>query len=373
MTGLLNDLMHDRADRLDAPSLDVTAITDAGERVVRRRWAGAGALGAAAAVAAVVLVPQAFDRSSDVAPEWSYATAFEAHEPSYAVGSTITIDGHSFDVGRTVKAMVQTTSGVVFADQDWSVWAADGEGTTRRIGTTGAEWGGLRADGSVAAWVATAGPTPEFAAFDQATGEVFSTPYEVRGGFSEYSPTVWAIDGYDVWFRDDRGVVRWNVRSGAMTELGPVIGVQVDDVRDGMVAYSVPGTSAGPRDYFFGPTLEAGTGSPLMTVTALSPDATLALGRTDQDLPGVADTGTGQVTTLELPEYDFFAGVNWLDNQAFVAIGVDEPFQSSSMDLLTCQLGNANGPRLTPSCEVSAAAIGTTADGVVIPGGRPSL
>ena len=47
MTGLLKDVMHDRADSLDAPDLDVAAMLRDGDRQVRRRLTGV--VGAAAA------------------------------------------------------------------------------------------------------------------------------------------------------------------------------------------------------------------------------------------------------------------------------------------------------------------------------------
>ncbi|WP_248581442.1 hypothetical protein [Nocardioides sp. InS609-2] len=54
MTGLLSDLMHDRADTLAAPELDLDALMRDGQRrVVRRRTAFVGG-GAALAVVAVV-------------------------------------------------------------------------------------------------------------------------------------------------------------------------------------------------------------------------------------------------------------------------------------------------------------------------------
>ena len=55
MTGLLNDLMHDRADRLEPPELDLAGIVREGdERVRRRRTAVVGGAPRWPCVAAVV-------------------------------------------------------------------------------------------------------------------------------------------------------------------------------------------------------------------------------------------------------------------------------------------------------------------------------
>ena len=54
MTGLLNDLMRDRADHLEAPEVDLAAIARNGERAVRRRRAAV--VGGVAAASVVALV-----------------------------------------------------------------------------------------------------------------------------------------------------------------------------------------------------------------------------------------------------------------------------------------------------------------------------
>ena len=74
------------------------------------------------------------------------------------------------------------------------------------------------ADGSRVAWTTYAkGAAPEFTVFDQSTGEVLRTPYDTSGdaGPTEYSDALFAVDGQDVYFRDSRGIVRWNVVTGA--------------------------------------------------------------------------------------------------------------------------------------------------------------
>ena len=85
------------------------------------------------------------------------AAAFVAHTPSYAVGSEVTVDGTTFDVGRTVRAYVQTDVGIVFSDAEGSVWAANGADVTE-VGTVNAKVPRLVADGSRVGWVEPGDP-----------------------------------------------------------------------------------------------------------------------------------------------------------------------------------------------------------------------
>ena len=127
MTGLLSDLMHDRADSLERAHFDVDGMVATGDRRVhRRRTAVVGGV-AALAVAAGVLAPQVLGGGGGpTAVDGDLVAAFGTHSPSYAVGSAITIDGQTFDVGRKVRAYVQTDRGVVFSDADGKVWASQG-------------------------------------------------------------------------------------------------------------------------------------------------------------------------------------------------------------------------------------------------------
>ena len=158
MTGLLKDVMHDRADSLDPPELDVAAMVRDGERRAARRRAALGGLaGLAAAAAAVVAVgaPSLWPsgtRTATTTSESPFAAAFDAHEPAYALGATVHVDGRTFDVGRDVVAMVQSDAGVVFTDREGAVWAADGDGAPLEVGRTHARHPSLETDGSLVAW-----------------------------------------------------------------------------------------------------------------------------------------------------------------------------------------------------------------------------
>lgn len=370
MTDLLKDMLTDRADALDAPQLDVAAMVRDGDRQAARRRNAVVGLGAAAAVVTAIAVPQLLPQPSQTAREFSYAAAFEAGEPSYAVGSRVTVDGHTFDTGHQVHAMVQTTEGVVFTDEEGVVRAADGEETTR-IGqsTTSRDFFALETDGSLVAWIEERpGRGPIFTAFDQATGETKTLDYVVRTVGTEYSPDLWAVDGDDVWLRDDRGVVRWNVATGEQTELGAPRGLEIHDVKAGVIAYEqqLVGQPETPLRFSRDGSVPFGGAATALRseVVTLSPDGATALGEDEPDHPALADTSSGQVTPLEVPEgYGFFTGYGWADADTFVGLGLNQPWDSTPADLLTCEVGGA--------CRVTAEDVGTQDGGLVIPVGRP--
>ena len=151
MTGQLTDLMHERADRLERRDLDLEQIVREGDkRVQRRRTAlvgGVAALAVAAAVAIPALVGGGGPGDDTTVIDPDLAAAFVAHTPSYALGSEVTVDGTTFDVGRTVRAYVQTDVGIVFSDAEGTVWAANGADVTE-VGTVNAKVPRLVADGT---------------------------------------------------------------------------------------------------------------------------------------------------------------------------------------------------------------------------------
>lgn len=365
MTELLKDLMHDRADSLGAPDLDVPGMVREGNRQVhRRRTAVLGAGVAAVAVAAIAvptLLPETSRRGSE---EPSVAAAFTAHEPSYAIGSEVHIDGLTFDVGHPINAFVQTTAGVVFSDKAGTVWASDGSQTVE-VGTTDAEQPHLEADGSRVAWTEyPLGAAPEYTLFDQTSGATMSTPFDTgNDGPTEYDDALFAVDGVDVYFRDSRGVVRWNVETGVQALLGRVKGATIDDVHAGVIAHRLPnaGADLGGTSVYFGRHF-GDTPSTLYHTLALSPNGAIALGESDPDRPALADTATGEVTPLDVPGYGFFAGYGWVDDDTFVAVGVNEPFDSTPVDLLECEVGG--------KCTVTGSAVGSLEGGLIIPIGQ---
>lgn len=363
MTELLKDLLHERADSIGAPDLDVLGMVREGNRRVNRRRTAVLGAGVAAAVVAAIAIPSLLREAPQRAIEQrTFAAAFTAHQPSYAIGSEVHVDGRSFDVGHPVHAYVQTTVGVVFTDPAGTVWASDSTGTVE-IGKTVADIPHLVADGARVAWTTyPKGAAPEFAVFDQSTGEVRRTPYDTSGdaGPTEYSDALFAVDDQDVYFRDSRGIVRWNVVTGDQTSLGRPLGVEIEDVSEGMMAQRVSAED-GPGTYAFGPGL-GDTVSDFYSTLALSPDGTIALGESASDTPALADTANGRVSPIDVPGYGFFVGYGWVDDDTFVGLGANAPYDTAPVDLLECEL---NG-----GCTVTGAGIGSLEDGLVLPFGE---
>lgn len=368
MTELLKDMMNERADALGAPDLDVLGMVREGNRrVARRRTAVLGA-GAAAAVVAAIAVPTLLPEAEQRAQEPSFASVFTAGEPSYAVGSQVYVDGRTFDVGRPVHAYVQTTVGVVFSDRSGTVWASDGTETVE-IGTTDAKRAHLEADGSRAAWTEYVdGAAPQYTVYDQASGEVERSVFQTgNDGPTEYDDALLAVDGDDVYVRDSRGIVRWNVETGDQTSLGRPLGAEVEDVKSGVIAYAIPNTddAVGGTVIHFGRDFDTAVASGLRDteVLALSPDGSTAVGEPTPDTPALADTATGEVTAIENPGYEYFTGFGWVDDDTYVGIGLGNPWVSTPADLLECEVGGA--------CSVTGSAIGTLDAGLVVPLGVP--
>ena len=100
MTGLLKDLMSDKAEHAGAPHLDLDAIVADGDKRVRRRRVVTGAGVAAAAAAVIAARRRRPRRSSTPASRDPVATSpigdrtSASSQPTYAVGSTIHYGDH---------------------------------------------------------------------------------------------------------------------------------------------------------------------------------------------------------------------------------------------------------------------------------------
>jgi hypothetical protein len=362
MTELLKDMMNDRADSLGAPDLDVLGMVREGNRRVARRRTAVLSAGVAAVVVAAIAVPTLLRDAPKRATEVSFAAAFTAHEPSYAIGSEVHIDGRTFDVGHPVHAFVQTTAGVVFTDKAGTVWASDGSRTVE-VGNTEAKYPHLEADGPRVAWTTYRdGAAPEYTVYDQSTGEILSTPFDTgNDGPTEYDDALFAVDGVDVYFRDSRGIVRWNVESGEQTSLGRPHGLEVQDVKSGMLAQRVVDPDEGTTTVYFGRDfLDVGTA--LWSTLALSPDGRWALGEESSDTPALADTADGSFFSIDVPGYDFFVGYGWVDSETYFGLGLNQPWESTPADLLECEVGGA--------CTVTGSAVGSIDAGLTIPIGE---
>ncbi len=366
MNGLLNDLMHDRADALPAPDLDVDAmVRDGQRRVTRRRTALVGG-GAAAAVLAALALPQLLPTAAPPKATDTFASALASHQPAYALGTSLHVDGLTVEVPTAPKAMVQTDRGVVYADDAGVVWSTTSDGTLE-VGTTDRRSPHLVTDGPRAGWVDTAGDLPVFAVLDQTTGGVTSSPLRNVASTGTQrnqagSAVVYALDGDVLYVRDPRGVVAWNHRTDDQRVLGDADRFDIDDVQDGRIAYQPREMGGTAQPYRVGPDLTTGRQLEAWTGFALSPSATYLLGEDDPDRAKVFDVATGEVIDAVPDGYAFFAGYAWLDDDTYVGIGLNKPWETTPVDMLTCDVGGA--------CTVAADAIGTIDGGVVLPLGE---
>lgn len=365
MNHTVRDLLHERADRLDAPFLDVSSIIDDGSRLRRRRRtrhaAGIGALAACAVLGAAAL-PGLLPPTGTVAGEFSFASAFAQLDPAYAVGSNIHLAGEEFSVPTPVLAMVQTTDGIVYSDRQGQVWSAPGDEPALQVGTTDPKDPRLVSEGSRAAWAEPAAGGVEFVVLDQQSG---STTRPLATESLKGDPDVLALDGDDLYLRDGRGLVRAGL-SGADTEvLSPWIGdLEVRDVENGLIAHQVPpGPRARSRDGFVGATVGGGAQvDSVWTMLDLSDDGALLLGETEPDTFAVFDVAAGTAELITSPDHGFLVGYRWLDHDTYLAVGMNRPWSTTPVDLLRCDVGS--------SCDVAAEAIGTIKDGLTLPFGE---
>lgn len=201
MTGLLKDVMHDRADSLDAPDLDVAAMLRDGSRTVE----------------------------ADLA----------------------------------ISALVQGPSGYVVADRQGRVHTVvDGE--SQQVGLrVDPDRGRLVSDDDVVAWVDAAdGGT--LSVLDLATGDRVDVPVADlpgdpvspnAGSIGGAGADIVAVDGRTVYVPDARGLMAWDALDGEILQVatsfepqevdGSTTMVQVEELRSGpdlLDTRSLPGT-----------------------------------------------------------------------------------------------------------------------------------
>lgn len=362
MTGLLKDVMDDRADSLEAPDLDVAAMVRDGDRLlVRRRRTLAGGLVAASLVVAALALPglrPGGDRDQDAAaPVHSYDIA-------YAVGSTIHDGPRTIETDVRISALVQGISGYVVADRQGRVHTVvDGETTlVGRLAET--DHGRILSDGDVVTWVDVAdGGT--LSVLDLATGEREDVPLddwpgEARnvntGAVGAGQVSIAAVDGRTVYVTDTRGVMAWDALDGEEPVLLPgPSGVEVRDVQDGQILSVVPRfepverngrtTMVQVADLRIGPDLQDGRSLP-GTWGRLSPDGRL-VALTDREsrrgFPSYDTTTVGNVAgdtwTPVAPEgYGSVTAYRWLDADTFATwAGTPLTAKDARQDLLSCE------------------------------------
>lgn len=377
MTGLLKDTLEKHAQEVASPHFDVAVMVRDGHRTVRRRRTalvgGVAALAVAAGIALPQLLPGGVDRA---VPEPTVADGTGAFVAAYAVGTTLYLGDRELELPTRPRTMVQTTSGVVYADEDGEVWATntdrtDGGPATRPaalpVGMTDRRFPELTADGDRAAWVETGGEVPEFAVLEHTDHSVVSSPLAndpatAPVGDARDPAVVYALDGDVVYLHDRRGAVAWNFLTDAQEVLeADADGFSIDDVQDGRIAYSPH-----PEDedrYRVGPDLRSGQAVDAWNGSVLSPAGTYLLGEDGPDSAAVFEVATGRRMGDPVTGHAFFGGYAWVDDDTYLGIGFDAEWDSSPVDILSCDVGGA--------CETVLENLPTVQEGLRLPLGEP--
>ena len=364
MTGLLIRVMHQHADGA-APAVDLDQIIGEGNRRVRRqrvRDALVAAVLAGAVVAGASSVPLLVGGRHDPT---ATGISFRHRAPTYAVGSSVHVGSHTFDVGRPVASLVQTDGGIVYTTRDRRVWHYDGA-TTVEIGR--AEGHRLRADdqGSLVAWVETAEDGhPQYV--------VHSTMRraELARLAGDRDAEVFAVDDGSVYLRRDGALVRYDVPSdkeAALAGAEPGTAAEIVDVAYGALAYTVggtrpgngrPGIAVGQRPDPEGVALAAaGTG-------ALSPDGRL-LAAAEHGSMAIYAADDGLDVTPTADGYRDVVAFDWVGDDIATVLAVsDRRGARATGDVLTCDVGD-------DACSVVSSFRDVAATDIVPAGGDPA-
>lgn len=387
MTGLLKDVMNDRADSLDAPDLDVAAMLREGDRQVRRRLTGVvGAAAASLVVVAGIAVPTLLSgdsRRPDV------ANAVVSYELAYALGGTIHDGSRTVETDLAINALVQGPSGYVVADRQGRVHTVvDGE--SQQVGRLAdRDRGRLVSDDDVVAWV-DAADEGTLSVLDLVSGDRVDVPVADlpgepvspdAGSIGGAGADIVAVDGRTVYVPDARGVMAWDALDGEDPVLLPApdgVEAQVLQVENGeilQVARSfepqeVDGSTTMVQvdELRSGPSLLDTRGLP-GTGGALSPDGQRAVLYTRVSPPDgisyyttvVGDLDGDTWTPVAPQSYDSVLGYQWLDADVFAATAWTATDTSAREHLLTCEADTA-------TCTVAVR--GGGADSPVVATGR---
>lgn len=323
----------------------------------------------------VGLAMQSPSKSAHSVPDTGFSAAFALGEPTYAIGKIVRVGNDSFQVDHPLKSFVQTTDGIVYADDQGRVWATAGD-DEQQIGSLAWRYGHLVTDGPWVAWI-NAGSPEQITAFNQHTGMTESTPAEIgdRKGNGEFED-VTAIDGAAVLVQDERGSVNWDTGSDEVTVLADAApsSLRVEDAKNGIFAWSVDPTAFQDdiqQQFGVGPDLASGT--PIAAASGhlgqfrLSPDGTVLAAEVEDGVPGLFSTDSGQPLALDTSQFDFPVLHKWLSNDAIAGFGIQKISGADEstwrMDLLTCRVS-------TGACEVEIPSIGTFADHITLPVGQ---
>lgn len=319
MTGLLKDVMNERADSLDAPELDLAALTRSGERRVRRRRTGwAGGIAAVTTVAALA-GPSLVGGGTDMRPHVADGTAALPRQLAWVVGSTLHRTGEpDVDLGSPVRAWVlqgdpQRRPGadtVVYTDENHRVhvWA---DGTDRVVGRTivpERDTAELVADVSDVAWVdAERGLTR----YDVNNDTLAWVPASPGSG----TPQVTALDAGVVYAVDARGAIAWDTSEGVPRVVDPDPEHAVLDAEYGTTVQF----RGNRRARVTGP--GGGLTFAVDSFANLSPDRTMVVAETGDE--GVLlDVATGERRPLD-SGHEWSLPYSWLDDDTVAVLAFD--------------------------------------------------
>lgn len=342
MTGLLKDLMHDRADILDAPDLDLGSITAAGDRRLRRRRTTfAGSLVAAAVAAGLALPALLPGDGGDGVDRVTDGTDATPAALSWITGSTLHRVGQpDIELGADVRAWVWAGDAVVYTDADRGVHVWQ-DGETRAIGTIAPgladDDAELVADESSVAWI---DERLHLTLHDVASGETRSVELDQ----ARTRARVTALDAGTVYATDDRGVITWaigadqrlQVLDGDEVVLDAESGTIVRRTEDGSGRVTGPGRSITfTMDSF----------------ANLSPDGTLVTAESN-DEGVILDTATGARIDVA-SGHEWSLPYQWLDDGTVAVLafdGINRANGNPRAYLQSCE--TATGECTAPGTEV---------------------
>lgn len=340
MTGLLTDLMHERADDLGAPDLDLAEITRDGDRRLRsRRTALVGGIAAAAAVvtlAAPSLVPGG-DGDRVRRDQAADGTAGDPQPLSWVTGSTVHRAGlPDVHLGVDVRAWVWVGDDIAFTDAEHRVrlWTGDALDVVGRTGAIRPDGVELVADGTRFGWI---DEERDFTVYDAATREAWSAQAERGAGMPV---EVTALDGPTIYGTDARGTIAYTLGARRVEVLPGDLGAVMDAENGTTVREGGPGNRAIlARD-------DEMVRLSTRQFANLSPDGALVAIEND-DVGEVVDATTGEARPFD-HGHEWAIGYQWLDESTLAVMAFDgiEEDAAASAWLLTCdgRSGACDGP-----------------------------
>ncbi len=318
MTGILKDLMTERADAVEAPHVDVLAITRAGERRVRRRrTAIVGGVAAATLVVGLVgnaLLPgeERGGREGRVAVDGTDASP----QPlSWATDSTVHRAGMAdIDLGADIRSWLWGGSAIAWTDQQRAVHLWTG-GSQETLGATAAIPYGdveteLVTDGQRVGWLDA---DDGFVVHDTGTGTRQSLPWDATRGKDVLSRLT-ALDDSTAYGVDGRGVFAWDLGTGDVEVLDADTDRAVIDAESGVLLRKVDGMGVvvnDGREITFA----------LDSFANLSPDGAVVTAESN-DVGILVDTATGDRIPFETGR-DWAMPFQWLDDDTVAVLAVD--------------------------------------------------